>query len=506
MAKVKLSVDEILEDPIQFIQRLKIINKKGKLVYLKPTHEQIEIIQALEEDKNLLILKPRQIGSSTINLAYLFWKTFTSKEPITVIILSHKLNSSKHLLGIVKTFYKNLPITLMKKLKTENTTELTFTDSGASIVAASAAGEGGLRSFTCSYLLISEFAFAPNPEELKATAVSALNDGKLIIESTASAYGDALHKEIMKSQRGEGNWKFLFFGWAKHKNYSLKVPRDFQKTEEEKGLANLWDLTDEQVYWRRKKREALGAQQFRREFPLTLDDAFAQTGNSYFTERDLRHLELHKIDFVDAEPVIFAENNKDHRYGIGVDVAYGGGRDYSVFYVMDKKTYQPVMVWRSNQTSIARFAEVIVDWARHYNNALICYESNNHGHALEAEMKHLGYTNFWLDENGRPWNTNLKTKPLMFEELKTCLFGGLITQLDNITIMELKAIIINDRGNIDVAEGTGSHGDSVIALALAHQALKHQRNPTQTYLPDWIRKRKAQRAKDEAGKVEHRRY
>ena len=506
MAKPKLSVDKILEDPIQFIQRLKIINKKGKLVYLKPTDEQIDIINALQEDKNVLILKPRQIGSSTINLAYLFWKIFTSEEPVTAIILSHKLSSSKHLLGIVKTFYKNLPIALMKKLKTTNTTELTFADSGASIVAASAGGDGGLRSFTCSFLLISEFAFAPNPDELKATALSALNEGKLIIESTASSYGDALHKEIMKSQRGEGNWKFLFFPWCKHQHYQRRIPKDFEKTSEEQGLANLWDLTDRQVYWRRKKNEDLGAQQFRREFPLTLDDAFAQTGNSYFTERDLRHVEVHKIDFEDGKPLIFAENNKDHRYGIGVDVAYGGGRDYSVFYVMDKKTYQPVMVWRSNQTSIARFAEVIVQWAKHYNNALICYESNNHGHALEAEMKHLGYTNFWLDDNGKPWNTNSKTKPIMFEELKTCLFGGLITQLDNITVMELKAIIINDRGNIDVAEGTGSHGDSVIALALAHQALKHQRTPTQTYLPEWIRKKKMKAKKDEAGYVGNRRY
>jgi hypothetical protein len=120
-----------------------------------------------------------------------------------------------------KIFYDNLPIFLQKPLEVSNTTEIKFKDSGAKIIAVSAGAEGGIRSFTCSHLHISEYAFAPNPEELKATALNALNSGQLIIESTANYFNDALHQEWIKATRGEAAWKQLFFPWFAHKEYCL---------------------------------------------------------------------------------------------------------------------------------------------------------------------------------------------------------------------------------------------------------------------------------------------
>lgn len=130
------NINDILADPLLFISRLKIIDKKGKLVYLNPSEEQIKIVEALHEGKDTIILKPRQIGSSTIICAYFFWCAYTSQDPQTYAILSHKLASSKHILEIHKTFYYNLPAALQKKLSVENSTEIRFEDSGAGIVAA----------------------------------------------------------------------------------------------------------------------------------------------------------------------------------------------------------------------------------------------------------------------------------------------------------------------------------------------------------------------------------
>ena len=44
----KKNIKDILTDPLMFISRLKIVNKKGKLVYLKPTEEQIKIEDLVE--------------------------------------------------------------------------------------------------------------------------------------------------------------------------------------------------------------------------------------------------------------------------------------------------------------------------------------------------------------------------------------------------------------------------------------------------------------------------
>ena len=51
MAKTKAELARVLNNPVEFIKRLKIINKSGTLQSLNPNDEQIEIIKALELGK-----------------------------------------------------------------------------------------------------------------------------------------------------------------------------------------------------------------------------------------------------------------------------------------------------------------------------------------------------------------------------------------------------------------------------------------------------------------------
>tara|TARA_R110002126_G_scaffold24598_1_gene85352 strand:- start:705 stop:2270 length:1566 start_codon:yes stop_codon:yes gene_type:complete len=204
--------------------------------------------------------------------------------------------------------YAALPKTLRRPLEVQNTQTLKFQDSGAEILALSSQGEGGLRSFTANYIHISEFAFASDPAELMATARAALNDGKLIIESTANYYNDCLHQEVLKAQRGEASWDYLFFPWSDHANYKKNIPVDqagnpmIEWSQEEKQLLSLNRLSGEQVYWRRSQIEKFGIEKFRREFPLTVEEAYMQVGDSYF--QDLSRVNVVDIHFPPDVPVI----------------------------------------------------------------------------------------------------------------------------------------------------------------------------------------------------------
>jgi hypothetical protein len=489
---------KIISDPIAFISRLSIIDKKGKKIRLVPNSEQIRIIQALVEEDDTLILKGRQIGSSTIVSAYLFWKLWTATEPITIAILSHKLASSKHLLDIHKTFYHNLPKFLKRPLDIENTTAMRFADSGAGIIAVSAEGKGGLRSFTCSYLQISEYAFAPQPEELKATALSALNNGQLIIESTANYFNDALHQEITAHERGEAKWNYLFFPWFEHKGYREKTDKDFVMTDTESALAEQWGLDPEQIYWRRNKLGKIGnKQKFAREYPSCIEDAYSVAGNVYLQRDDFDDIEIVQIDPI--ETTVLCEVDPQDRYAIGVDVAAGVGQDFSVIYVLSKKTHQIVCVYRSNEISPAYLAERIVDFATTYNGAHVLVESNNFGNVVLNEMHHMGYNKIWKDEKGRDWITTLQSKTAMFENLKGLIQGGYISMLDNIVYSELRSITVNDRGGIELKYLDGAHSDNSVALSLAYMALNKVNLPQQEYLPQWIKDRKAQKIVDKGG-------
>jgi hypothetical protein len=483
MAKTKAELDRVLSNPVEFIKRLKIIDKAGKLVFLKPNAEQIEIIKALETGEATLILKGRQIGSSTIVAAYFFWKIYTSTEPATFAILSHKLHSAKHLLSMHKTFYDNLPKFLQKEVEVNNTTELKFKDSGAKIIAVSAGADGGIRSFTCSYLHISEYAFSPNPEELKATALNALNDGQLVIESTANYFNDSLHQEWIKWTRGESRWKALFFPWFSHNEYKIDDIGVFNLSEDERIIKEKYGLTVAQMAWRREKISKIGLDKFKREFPSSIEDAYSQTGNVYFREDDFVD-----VNVIPVEPVEFnrfSKVDKDDAYAIGVDVAAGVNRDYSVIYIVSKKTYNLVAIYRSRTIVPIALAARIQELATEYNSALVLVESNNFGNVVLNELRHLGYYNIW-NQDGKDWITTSKSKTEMFEGLKEVIQSGYISWLDMITYQELRALQLTDKGGIEIPESMDSHADSALAMALAYICLRKVNLKVKPYLPDWV--------------------
>ena len=87
MTGMHTELARVFSNPFEFIQRLRIVNKSGRVVPLTLNAEQVEIINALEEGRDTLVLKPRQIGSSTVVCAYMFWKAYTEKGAITSMVV-----------------------------------------------------------------------------------------------------------------------------------------------------------------------------------------------------------------------------------------------------------------------------------------------------------------------------------------------------------------------------------------------------------------------------------
>jgi len=501
MAYSANDISGILTNPVKFISRLKIKDKEGAIVFLYPNDEQVEVIEALEKGKDLIVCKPRQIGSTTIVAAYLFWKAYTSSEPITVALLSHKIDSVRHILRIFKTFYDNLPAFLRRPLKEDSASKLVF-HNGATILCASASSKGGLRSFTCSYLLLSEFAFSENADELKATAVSAVNNGQMIIESTANYWGDPLHLEIETAIRGEGDYNHLFFPWWKHKEYNIEPSEDFLPTEDEIVLASDWDLSLSQLAWRRLMIQKLGDySKFKREYPASLEDAYSQSGDAYLTEDDLNYVEELDIDMDRWNPL--ADVNPNDTYAIGVDVGSGTGKDYSVAFVLSKTTGQPVGIFRCNMTTPTDLAQELFSISQEYNGAKILVESNNVGIVV---LQCLSGSNLWKSADDKYWTTTQTNKRVMFEELKEAIRSGTLHQIDTVTLGELRSIKLDSKYNISLIRANGAHADSAVALALAYQCMKQVRLPTKAFLPQWVKEKRAERIVANANALNIRRY
>jgi len=489
---------DTLLDPIKFISKLGIVDKKGHRVPLLPNDEQIEIVKALEGEGDVLVLKGRQIGSSTIIVAWLFQKAFVSLEPLTLATMSHKASSARHLLGIIKRMNDSLPPALQRPISVDNGNELRFADTGAGVIAVSAEGKGGLRSFSCNALHISEFAFADNSEELKATAIAALNGGKMIMESTANRWGDGLHKEWMRAERGEADWNRLFFPWWGHKAYKMSLPLEEDGSPiplswrpDEEELRDKYELSEEQLLWRRSTIGKLGIEKFRREYPASAEEAYLVTGATYFKEEDFKDVDVLSID--DPSWSVFEEPKENDAYAIGVDVAAGVGRDYSVIFVISKMTGSPVAVWRSNTVEPTNLSEVVIDIATDYKNALVLVEANNFGGIVLNQMRHESWGKFWKGPDGKDWVTSAKSKALAFEKLKSVIQSGEMRHIDKLTYEELRSITVSERGTIELPREAGSHSDSAVALALASVCLDKVRLPDVMVLPNWIKQRRVQK-------------
>ena len=491
-----MNIKDIAADPVLFCSRLTIVDKRGRPVKLKLRSEQIEIIAALAGGDDTLVLKARQIGSTTAVAAYFFWRWFTAPDPQTYVSLSHKLASAKHILDIQRRFYTSLPRALQRPLSVDNTTTMTLADTGATLMAASAEGKGGLRSFTATGLHISEFAFTPNADELKATAISALNGGQLCIESTANHWGDPLHREIELWDAEQVDWNFLFFPWTAHAEYTERPPPDFEPDDD-------LDLTPGQQFWMAKMMGKLGQTKFRREYPLSVDDAYAQTDGAWIPLTLLKDIQTVKLE---AEGGQLAKLDHNDRYAIGVDCGAGTGGDYSTCVVVSVSSGQVVDVRRSNQHTPTEWAAVVADRSSHWKSAKVLTENNGTwGGVIITELKHMGIP-LWKDDEGRDWTTNAANKPAMLEELKDRLSTGSITLLDSWTVGEFRAFKVDERGRPFCPIGGVHHGDTVIALALAFQCAKKVSVPDRPFLPEWIIHKRIATARGKGAMKEMRRY
>lgn len=496
MTLARSDLRKILSDPVEFCSRLSIINKKGAKQRLRLNAEQIQLIEALAAGDDTLVLKARQIGSSTACVAFWVWRWLTAPSSETYVILSHKLDSSKHLFQIAKFMVANLPAILRRKLLVDNTTEMVLADTGAKLWAASAGGDGGLRSFTATGVHISEFAFSDHTDELLATATAALNGNQLVIESTANYYGDAVHKQVQLWEADLVAWNFLFFPWTEHAEYTLEPPPEFEPDTSS-------DLTVGQQYWMSVQVGKIGETKFKREYPQTVEEAYAQVDGAWISADQLVGLTALRMEVSGG---MLAKVDPRDKYAIGVDVGAGTGGDNSAIVVISASTHQVVDVRRSNSQTPTEWAEVAADASRKWNGAKVLVESNGTwGGVLCAELRQTGIPQ-WTDSDGKYWTTNASNKPKMLEGVKDAIIRGRISQLDSFTIGELRSFKVDDRGNPFCPRNGIHHGDTVIALALALQCVATVHVPQTPFLPDWLVQRKVRDARKSAGKPEHRRY
>jgi hypothetical protein len=285
---------------------LKIKTKDNRIVPFclnAPQEKLYEVIKVQREAGKpirIIILKARQMGFSTLTEALIFHRTAT-KANVNSLIIAHRDDSTSNLFQMSKLFYDELPYPLKPMIKNSNAYELRFENPTrdpaekkarpglrSRIRCVTAGGRGIARSDTLTNVHISEYAFWEGNKKVTLTglmqAVPNHPDTMVIMESTANGFDD-FQKMWEAAVDGLSEFVPVFFAWYEMAEYRMKVPPGTQWTDSELLLQSVYNLTEEQLSWRRWciANNCGGDERlFRQEYPASPDEAFLTSGSPVF--------------------------------------------------------------------------------------------------------------------------------------------------------------------------------------------------------------------------------
>lgn len=497
---------------------IKIRDKNGQVIPLKLNEPQLKyynVIKELYKKKKpirIIILKARQMGFSTETEAVIF-KNVVTHHNYNAGIVAHKEDSTTNLFEMSKRMLDYLPEELKPAQKKSNAKELVFnnetrTGLDSKIKCMTAGGKGIGRSDTFTALHLSELAFWEGDKKATMTgllqAVPNTPDSMIIIESTANGY--EYFKEMWdKAVSGENDFYPLFIGWNELKEYSMPYT-GFDLTQEEKELQRQYNLTLDQLTWRRwciKNNCSSDINQFKQEYPICPEEAFLSTGNCYFNKDNIIKrireapipvtigkfncyydgTRIRNQKFLEQENgniKIYEYPENRVPYVIGGDTA-GEGSDYFTAHVINNITGKQVAVLKQQQNEI-EYVKQIYCLGMFYNKALIGLENNFSTYPTQKLME-LNYPNQYVRKKEDVYNnkyeksfgfrtTNI-TRPYILGQLQEIVHDDIDVIQDIDTLREMLTFIVNNKGRAEAEEGY--HDDLVMALAIAYYIRSQQR-------------------------------
>lgn len=465
-----------------------------------PRDEQADLLVALEEGDSVAVCKARQIGVSTAIMVYVLWRFVRAAhagEPLGIMVVAHRTDTAEALYRMVYNAWKRLPAHIKPPL-THHQTGYLETASGAFVRFETAGAYGGpARGETIHVAWISEYAFCKDQDGLKSALVNAVpterGEGQIIIESTPNHHGDGLHRELIAIRSRElsgGEWgsnlRAIFFAWVNHAEYAIdgpQFPLDGMDDEELRLLA--LGASHANIRFRRiRLGMGLSPDKFRRDFPITIDDAYSQGESSYYKESAFKHLNV--VEGGDNDParrgrvVVLDPYRDDDAYSLGADTASGSGRNFSVAYVLSKMTGNPVAIIRSNTLVPTAFAAEVVRLIQMYRVGVALVEQNHSGYGVNQAIVDAGFgLRIWLGIDGKPWTTSQTNRQRIFDEGRDHIMSGQADTLDDRLVDELRSLTIDEKDRVVQPEDEhGAHCDSVVAFGLAVIALREVRIPS----------------------------
>ena len=502
---------------------LKIKTKSGTVVPFRLNDAQRKLYAVAKRQQDagkpvrLIILKARQLGFSTLTEGLIFHACATRKN-VNALIVAHREDATANLFRMSKLFYDELPAPVKPMLRASNAQELVFENPSklrserearpglrSRIRCATAGGRGIGRSDTLQCVHLSEYAFWPDGADGKAStlagilqAVPSLPGTMVVIESTANGFED-FKERWDAAVAGENDFEPVFFAWFENPDYAMPVVPGTEWTPEERELKAAYQLTDEQLQWRRwciANNCGGSLDMFRQEYPASPGEAFLHSGTGVFDNEQIV-LRLERLpepagrgEFADGEwtesetgaITLYELPEKGVPYVLGGDTA-GEGSDYFTAIVIDNVTGRIAAKLRQKYSE-PEYVRQIFALGRLYNDALVAIETNFSTYPV-MKLQEMEYPNQYSREREDTYTRQMKrsygfrtdrqSRPRAIANLVEVFSSHPEWFTDRELLEEMLTFCYNEDHRPEAL--AGKHDDLVMGAAITY-AVRHQQRMT----------------------------
>ena len=477
---------------------------------------------------DIILLKARQWGGSTLTQLYMLWIQLVHKKNWNSVICGDIEKQSSIVAGMLNKVISHYPswASAGYKIKTtpyqgaQKTRVININNSRYSL--GSAQKPESLRSEDISMAHLTEVGLwkatpGKKPEDLVQSIFGSIASAPYtmkVLESTAKGVGNFFHRTWLDAVAGKNNFRPVFIAWFDIPLYSKPIDNYetfiASMTEDEHRLFELGATLEAINWYREKSKEFPEKWRLDSEYPSTPAEAFQSTGRRVFK---LAYVQSTRESCADAwwhgdvdgtlldcrlikgsgEMEIWYLPDTDtpmrDRYVVSVDVGgVSDNADYSCIRVFDRLAMteggipEVVAQWHGH-IEHDKLAWKAVQIAHLYCDALLVIESNT----LETEGTEGNHFEYILNEiadtdghlysrtseteikQGRPrrwgFHTNPSTKPMVIDFLVKAFRDSLYIEHCSRTCDEFDLYEIKENGR-EMGAVEGNHDDRVMATAI----------------------------------------
>lgn len=439
------------KDPVYFMKKyVKIQHMLRGLIPFETYDFQDECVASFEKHRFNIVLKSRQLGLSTVTAAYATWFAIFKKDK-NILVIATKLQTAMNFIKKVKIMLEGLPKWLLLT-KYEPTKQSIRFLNGSNITAIPTSPDAG-RSEALSLLIVDEAAFIRDFEEIWTGLYPTLSTGgNAIIISTPNGVGGQYYRLWIEGETKQNEFNTIKLPWYVHPEH------------------------DED--WFVKETKNLSKRSIAQEF---LCD-FISSGDTFLQPNDLESIRdsiRNPIEKTGPQSGIWVwrRPEPDKKYVIAADVSRGDSADFSTFHVVDNSTCE-VVVEFMGKIPPDKFADVLYEWGKKYNDALICPEQNTFGYFTCTKLRDLNYPHlYYSGATGdlfkyRPINpdaipgfsTQQKSRSQILAKLEEVFRNSVIKVYSQRLYDQLQAFVWNGS---KAQAAKDAHDDLIMSLAIA---------------------------------------